>query len=256
MLIGFVVEDLEDFKVFSYIFTYDDWYLNIWTRIIVGYFRRFRIEFYPIVNRILHVANPISIAKNLQPTSLPWVIESLQLFITVVFHEIGQILINCNARWFGPLQRLNIDKSVQVVNAEAQINSITRCDLNFILGNSRHTVWNMDPCTSCLSPWFDDVKSIGVVIHNFLALSVFFLPSLGSKYHRISSKIASSSYISRIALRVLSFIPVHIFKLECFANILHHLKAISSKLNFQNSINSQTFLISKFSRWKNQFSFD
>lgn len=225
MLIWFVVEDFENFKVFWDVLAHDNWNLNRWKRIIAC---AFRIEFHPIVNRILYVTNPISIAKNLKTSRLPWVIESLKLFITVILHEVDHILINIWERRLRPLKRLHIHKSIQIVNAESQVDPVSRCDLYFILRDPRHAVRDMDPSSSRLCPRLDDIESIGVVIYDFFTLSVFFLSSLGSENHWIGSEATSAGNISGVSLWVLNFISVHVLKLQGLASVLHQLKTVCS----------------------------
>ena len=225
MLVRFVIENFKHFEVLWNVLAYYNRDLNCWNRIIDSWFR---IEFHPIVNRILYITNPISIAKNLETSGLPWMIESLKLFIPIVLHEVHHILINIRKRWLRPLEAFNIDKSVQVVNAKAQVNMVTWCNLYFILCYSRHTIRYMDPCSSWLSSCFDDVKSVCVVIYNFLTLSIFFLSSLGPKDHRVGTDATTTSYISCVSFWVLNFISVHVFQLQCLTCVLHQLKAICS----------------------------
>ena len=186
------------------------------------------IEFHPIVNRIFNVTNPISIAQDLKTSGLPWMIKSLKLFITVVLHEVDHILINIWKTWLSPLKWLHVDKAIQIVNTEPQVDSVSRRHLYFVLRYPRHTVRDMDPSSSCLGPCLDNIKSIGVVIHYFLALTVFFLSSLGSKNYRICPKAAATGHVICITLRVLNFVSVHVFKLQGFAGVLHQLKTIGS----------------------------
>ena len=225
MLVWFVVEDFEHFEVFCYVLADDDWDLDCCKRIIAFIFR---IEFHPIVNRIFYVTNPISIAKNLKTSGLPWMIESLKLFITVVFHEVYHILINIWETWLSPLKRLHVDESVKIVNAESQVDSVAGRYLYFILSNPRHAVRDMDPSSSCLIPRLDNIEPIGVVIYNLLTLSIFLLSPLRSKNHWIGPKAASTSYIISISLWILNFISVHVFKLQGFTSVLHQLKTIGS----------------------------
>ena len=155
-------------------------------------------------------------------------IKSLKLFITVVLHEVDHILINIWKSWLSPLQRLHVDKAVQIVNTEPQVDSVARRHLYFILCDPWHAVRDMDPGASCLSSCFDNVKSISVMIHNFFALTVFFLSSLRSKDDRICSEVAATGHVICISLWVLNFISVHVFKLQCFPSVLHQLKTIGT----------------------------
>ena len=183
-------------------------------------------------------------------------IEPLQLFISVVIHKVDHILVNIREAWFCPLQSFHINKSIQIINTKAQINSIARSNLNFILGNPGHAVRNMDPCSSWLCSRFDNVKPICVMIYDFFTFAVVFLSSLRAKNDWISPRISTPRHEVCVTLRVLHLVPIHVFKFERLASVLHQLKTIRPQLNFQNSVNSKSLLISKFCRWKNKFCFN
>lgn len=233
MLVWFIIIDIQHFEILRNVLSNYYGYLNSGKRMSVT---TIFIKFHPVVNWIFNITNSVSVTKNFETSSLPWMIKPLKLFIPVVLHKVNHVLINIWESGFCPLKSFHINKSIQIINAETQVNSVTRCHLYFILGDTRHAVGYMDPSTSRLISWFDNIKSICVVINNFFTLSVVFLSSLRSKYDRISSGISTTGNEVCISLRILHFVSIHIFKFKRFASVLHQLETISSQLYFQNSI--------------------
>ena len=245
VLVWFIIKDLLHLEIFQQVAAHLYWHLNRAGEVVVRL-----IVFHPVIHWVLHIADPVDITQDLQAASLLWMVEFLELLVAVVVQKVHHIFINIDKGWFCPLQALHVHEAVEIENAKANENSVSRRHLYLILSIARQTIRNVHPGSSRLVSRFYYVESVGVVVDDFFALSVIFLSTLWPKYDWIGPEILA--WLGWVG----GLVPIHILQLQRFPWVPHHFDAISTELYFHDSVDSHAFLVSEFSRRKDQLGFD
>ena len=77
-------------------------------------------------------------------------VEFLELLVAVVVQEVDHILIDIYKGRFRPLQTLHVHEAIEIENAKADKNPVSRRHLYLILSIARQTIRNVDPGSSRL----------------------------------------------------------------------------------------------------------
>jgi len=244
VLVWFIIKDLLHLEIFQQVAAHLYWHLNRAGEMVVCL-----IVFHPVIHWVLHIADPVDITQDFQAACLLWMVEFLELLVAVVVQKVHHIFINIYKGWFCPLQTLHVHKAIEIENAKADENPVSRRHLYLILSIARQTIRNMDPGSSRLISRFYYVESVSVVVHNFFALFVIFLSTLWPKYYWICPEVFA--WLGWVG----GLVPIHILQLQRFSWVPHHFDAISTELYFHDSIDSHAFLVSEFSWRKDQLGF-
>lgn len=158
MLVQLVVADLKDLKVLTYLWQNNDRKIKR----LEGLLEAGGIDSDPVVDAVFHITNTVDVAQDFERVSALLVWHALDLLLTTIVSEIAKRLMNNGECRLGPLERGNVYKSCQIVDAEADLDFVARCHLDLVLCITSHTVGQMLPGGALHVSITDYVESISV----------------------------------------------------------------------------------------------
>ena len=95
------------------------------------------VEAQPVVDGILDIADAVDVTQYFEATGVLWVAKASHLLLAAVREKVLHALVDRHKSRLGPLKCININETVQIVEAKADDYSVARCHLNFVLRVSR-----------------------------------------------------------------------------------------------------------------------
>ena len=129
-----------------------------------------RLVLKPIVDMVLDVAYSIDITYNFKmfySFLFCFYEHFLNLFVAIIFEEVNHILIYFYELWLVPLQGVQVDKSIKIVNAKCYLYSVVGSYLNLVLSLPRQIIRYVDPRVPGQSTRLYQVEPVNVIVDHF-----------------------------------------------------------------------------------------
>ena len=237
MLVWLIILNLQQLEMFHQICRKLDWHLQRHGAIFCK--AALQTKPVPLIHWVLYVAYPVNVTEDLEATCLSWQFEALELNIAIVLHEVYHVRVYIRETGSGPVEAVHVYEAVEVENAKCYFHSVTGSNLDFILSEPRHLVWDMHPCPPLQLPIFDYVEAVLIGVYHFFWAHGFFWPTSRSKNNGLLSVFARARRIGQVFVRIL--------KDKSLAVVVQHVCRAFIEWQLQEAVDSYSSLVSKLS---------